>query len=288
MDIQPSEDGAEMLSPLSSYEWSHAGREAASCLLIHGLGDSLQIWNQIGPALANLLRTVAVDLRGHGNSAWNPSGSYDIAGHVDDVSRLPDRCTGPRLLVGHSLGGEIALRLAGQRPEAILGVILVDYNPCPDPAVVERLLQGLRADLSMRFATDHAYLQHLRRTRPLASHSVLAELARSALRRCEDAGGLMLKCDPRLASFDIVDEIANCRGLWQLLTELPVPMLIARGSGSALLPRAVCERMAAAARRGRMTTISRSGHAVMCDNPDELAAKISVFARELLTVGGSD
>lgn len=286
MPARPHHEHGDRSLPLWSQRWRCSAQGGPTCLLIHGLGDGAHVWSRTGPALSALLPTLAIDLRGHGHSPWDPDGHYSVSTHVTDVSRVLEQSDPPSLLVGHSLGGEIALRLAAQRPGKTLGLVLVDYNPSPNSAVVDRLRQAVLAQSNLRFASHEAYLQHLRTTRPLAPVDFLEELSRSALRACDDGSAWMVKYDPRLADFDAAEDIACGHEPWQMLTELPVPVLILRGSGSSLLPRAVCERMAANAGDGRMTTVPRAGHGVACDNPDGLNAALCAFASEMLTARG--
>ena len=286
MPARPRHETSDRSLPLWSQRWSRGVQGGPTCLLIHGLGDGAHVWSRAGPALSALLPTLAVDLRGHGHSPWDPHGDYGVSTHVTDVLRVLEQCEGPSLLVGHSLGGEIALRLAAQRPGKTIGLVLVDYNPSPSSTVVERLRQGLLGESTLRFASHEAYLRHLRTTRPLAPVDFLEELSRSALQACDDGSTWRLKYDPRLADFDAREDIARGRELWRMLAELPVPLRILRGSGSSLLPPAVCERMAAAAADGRMTTVPRAGHGVTCDNPDGLSAALCALASELLRAGG--
>ena len=86
-------------------EWS---QEGVLLLLLHGFGNDAHIWDDFAPAVAPYYRTVALDHRGHGDSAWDPELRYEHEAMVEDVERVCDALGIDRLvLVGHSLGGPV-------------------------------------------------------------------------------------------------------------------------------------------------------------------------------------
>jgi pimeloyl-ACP methyl ester carboxylesterase len=112
-------------------------------ILLHGFGDSGETWNRIIPFLESARRVYVLDLRGCGRSSKPPDNRYSIGDHAAIVSAfLFDRRLERVGLVGHSMGGAIALRLAldlkSKLPEAISRLVLVDSAGLPQkvPAFV--------------------------------------------------------------------------------------------------------------------------------------------------------
>jgi pimeloyl-ACP methyl ester carboxylesterase len=100
------------------------GGEGAPLVLVHGLGGSAANWAELGPALARRRRVFVPDLPGHGGSAPVP-GAGSLAPFADAVAAvLQQEDAGPVPVVGHSLGGTVALRLALHRPELVSGLLL--------------------------------------------------------------------------------------------------------------------------------------------------------------------
>src|SRR6187549_3376581 len=96
-------------------------------VLLHGLGDDERDWQVVLPALAAGRRVYAVDLRGHGRSSH--PGRYSFELMRDDVSAfLGALGIEAGVLVGHSMGGTVAVLLAEQAPELITRLILVDVT----------------------------------------------------------------------------------------------------------------------------------------------------------------
>lgn len=105
-------------------------------VFIHGIGDSAATWTAVAERLADRFETIAVDLLGHGDSPHpeDPAQySRDVAlSDIDDVLASID---GPALLVGHSLGGYLALAHAATRPGAVVGIVVLNTGPgFRDPA----------------------------------------------------------------------------------------------------------------------------------------------------------
>jgi esterase len=105
------------------------GGEGPPLALLHGLLGSSRNWQSAGAALAERgHRVVALDLRNHGASPWADDCGY--AALAGDVAATLGRLgLGPVHLVGHSMGGKAAMRLAVDRPELVARLTVVDIAP---------------------------------------------------------------------------------------------------------------------------------------------------------------
>jgi pimeloyl-ACP methyl ester carboxylesterase len=105
-------------------------------VLLHGLGDDERDWQVVLPALAAGHRVYAVDLRGHGRSSH--PGRYSFELMREDVRGFLEAVVGePCVLVGHSMGGTVAILLARTDPQLITRLILVDVT-APRPGTMPR------------------------------------------------------------------------------------------------------------------------------------------------------
>jgi pimeloyl-ACP methyl ester carboxylesterase len=115
-------------------------------LLLHAGGERREVWAPVSARLT-ALRTVAFDLRGHGDSSGRASTLRPIA---DDVSAMVEREPAPIVVVGASLGGLAAIAALGSPSTAgrVAGLVLVDVVPDPPPGPVRAWLddRGLRDD----------------------------------------------------------------------------------------------------------------------------------------------
>ena len=95
-------------------------------VLLHGITSSSETWRRVMPALARNHTVIAPDLLGHGKSA-KPRGDYSLGAYASGVRDLLLALGYPRAtVVGHSLGGGIAMQLAYQFPERVERLVLVD------------------------------------------------------------------------------------------------------------------------------------------------------------------
>jgi pimeloyl-ACP methyl ester carboxylesterase len=106
-------------------DWGNA--TAAPLILVHGGRDHCRSWDAVAQGLRADWHVIAPDLRGHGDSAWSSDGNYAMAAYVFDLAELI-RALGPRPvnIIGHSLGGNIALRFAGLYPQELHRLIVME------------------------------------------------------------------------------------------------------------------------------------------------------------------
>lgn len=102
--------------------------QGKNIMVLHGWTCDSHDWSWQLPVLESKYRTVAVDLRGHGRSEVMPAGHYTPADYVADIeSLILTHYPGQKfILMGHSMGGQIAARLAAKRPDLVSAVVSVD------------------------------------------------------------------------------------------------------------------------------------------------------------------
>ena len=258
---------------LHALEWS---REGTPLLFLHGFGNDAHVWDWVAPAVAAHYRVLALDHRGHGQSDRDPEGRYDHETMARDVAAALDALGAPRaVIVGHSLGGRVAMRFAGLFPEKMAGLVIVDSAPELDARGTTRI----RLDVQQQeptFASLRDYERVLARQYPATRPEILAALAVHWTRQREDSR-FELRLDPafmrgrRGAS---EEELARwsaeeAKHLWRALEALPCPALVVRGAASDVLSADVADQVAdEALRNGRLEVVERAGHSVMLDNPE--------------------
>ncbi|HLF65204.1 MAG TPA: alpha/beta fold hydrolase, partial [Saprospiraceae bacterium] len=127
------------------YKTSGAGPPV---LILHGLFGMLDNWQTFARHLAEEYQVYIVDLRNHGRSPHDPVFDYPtLAGDI--VEFIHDQQIDPATLLGHSLGGKIAMQTALTRPELVDRLIVIDIAPRAYPSGHDAIIEALlRIDLS--------------------------------------------------------------------------------------------------------------------------------------------
>jgi pyruvate dehydrogenase E2 component (dihydrolipoamide acetyltransferase) len=119
-------------------------------LFLHGLGGAQTTWANVLGEFADTYRVAAFDLPGHGASdkAAPDRADYSIPGLASAVAQAIEKLElAPVILVGHSLGGAVALQIALERPKLVRGLVLIGSVGL-GPEISEELLENVAADPS--------------------------------------------------------------------------------------------------------------------------------------------
>ena len=150
-----SRDGVEL-------GYDDEGRGDPPLLLVHGWGTDRTVMKRLYHDARSAHRVVAVDLRGFGQS-HAPEQAYAIEGYADDLAFLVARVGLVRpVVIGHSMGGIIALDLAARHADRISGAVLLEAMVVAEPllAGLRPILEGVRTrtyrDVVARLMTELA------------------------------------------------------------------------------------------------------------------------------------
>ncbi len=145
---------------LQFWDWGTQGKPAL--LLVHGGLDHARSWDFVARALRDDFHVYALDLRGHGNSAWAPGALYSVIEHVLDLSTLADIIEKtPIYVIGHSLGAITTLLYAGTFPERVKKLVAIEGVGLPiqerkgSPA--ERLRKWIEKVRAAENRAPHSY-----------------------------------------------------------------------------------------------------------------------------------
>jgi pimeloyl-ACP methyl ester carboxylesterase len=273
---------------LNASEWGGDQQRGMPCILLHGLGDACCVWDEVAVDLARHRRVIAFDLRGHGDSDWDPRGRYAVEDHLHDIeAALAHLHVGRCVVAGHSLGAAVALHLAAGHPDRVAGLGLIDYGPELSPRGMGYVHAAL-FETPARYETADLYEARLQARYPLGTAGSIRRLAAGTARPCP-AGGVETKQDPAVlqrvrarAAENAANRAAHVERLWALLAQIACPTRVIRGELSSVLPRAAAVRMAQdVLQNGRLAVIPDAGHSVMIDNPDGLREALATFLAEI-------
>jgi pimeloyl-ACP methyl ester carboxylesterase len=264
-------------------EWSDEG---TPLVLVHGFGNEAHIWDDFAPLVAPHYRTVAVDLRGHGDSDHDPERRYDYDFHVADLEAVTAALGIERLvLVGHSFGGRTSMLFAAKHPGRMAGLVIVDIGPEHDPRGTTRIRMEVMQRGDGSFAAPAEYERVLAHNFPAGSPDALRRMAQHELRRRED-GRWVRKADAAFMTARAeggeaeaeAHERDTAKRLWDALARISCPTLVVRGAASDILSPEVADRMVDdVLAKGQLAIVPRAAHSVMTDNPAGFAEAVGAF-----------
>ncbi len=250
----------------------YPGGSGLPLLCLAGMTRNASDFDRLAQHLQPGRRVLTLDLRGRGDSQWDPSGrSYRPPVYVDDVRQLLAAFGLGRIAVcGTSLGGFLAMGLAVAAPMALAGVILNDAGPDPDLTAfaaikhyINELVAHPPADWEAAKAALKAALPHL------GLRSEADWDAFTAGTFVERDGRLAVSWDPALnRSLERGGPLPDLWPYFRALTGLPV--LLFRGENSPLLRPETVARMRALHPAMETITVPHAGHTPTLLEPESL------------------
>lgn len=237
-------------------------------VLLHGYLESLLVWDDFVPFLYKKLRVVTLDLPGHGISVVT-GGTHTMEFLADTVADALhalgiSRCT----LVGHSMGGYVALALCERHPELLDGLVLLSSTPYADsPEKAENrrreiaLVQAGRKELLSRVAPAAGFAEE-NRARMADEIEDLTEQVFVT----EDEGIVAL-LNGMITRKDRSEELRTTK----------VPVLFILGRKDNYIPVETAEKMVAEHPEARVVWLENSGHMGFLEEPEATAAALLDF-----------
>jgi pimeloyl-ACP methyl ester carboxylesterase len=242
----------------------------AELLLLHGGGLSAEDWSEVAPAFAHAgYRVTVPDLRGCGESDWDPEVRYGVEDTLSDLDELVAELGLERFfLVGHSLGAVTACVYAARHPERVIACVMEDGGPADHtrPSSLE--------SPTIVFESDEHALAALGKSLP---RGVPVWVLDSRFRRLDD-GRLTWRSDiPGRVRWSAAGGEPLIMGLWPYVEAIRSPTLVVRGRESPLFKREYAERMVEVNAMIQLVEISDAGHLVHCEQPTAFIETVLAF-----------
>lgn len=247
------------------------GDTGARVVFLHGLFGQGRNFLQIAKALQPELRSVLVDLPNHGRSAWTESVGYEaVAALVASELRQRYGDEGRFHLVGHSMGGKVAMTLALTEPDLVERLVVVDIAPAGSGGrgEFEHLLDSLAgldlASLTRRADADRALTEKIRST---AVRGFLLQNLRS------DGDGFRWQANLEL----LRRELDTIGGFPELDAVFERPVLWISGASSDYVRPEHEATMRRLFPRSRALVVKNAGHWVHSEQPDVFVTALRSF-----------
>jgi pimeloyl-ACP methyl ester carboxylesterase len=239
------------------------GAEPPRVVFLHGGGQNAHTWDTVIVGLGE--PALAIDLPGHGRSAWREDGDYGpklAAQKIIPVLR--EHAPSPALVVGMSLGGLTALRIAATAPELVPQLLLVDVTPsAPERHTQMTEAQKGTVALVQGDRTFPSFAAMLEVTVAAAPHR-----DRNSLRRGVFHNSRRLDDGTWTWRYDSFRSGEGFEGLWDDVSSITMPTTLVRGANSFFVNDDDAAQFAAEAPGFERTiVVTDSGHSVQSDQP---------------------
>jgi esterase len=245
---------------ISALRW---GTAAPRVIFLHGGGQNAHTWDTVIVGLG--VPALAVDLPGHGHSAWRADGDYSPQHNADALTPvLREHAPTAEFVVGMSLGGLTAIRLAAAAPEVVRELVLIDVTPSALQRHTEMtneqrgtvaLMQGEREFPSFQAMLDL--------TVAAAPHREVKALRRGVFHNSHrlDNGSWTWR-------YDAIRKFPEFASLWDDVDAISVPITLIRGGTSGFVnDDDVAELSRRATQFRKAHIVENSGHSVQSDQP---------------------
>lgn len=256
--------------------------DGAPVLLVHGGGQTRRAWRRAADAIAaHGYRAIALDLRGHGESAWCDNGNYALTYFAEDIVSVTRQLPRRPHYVGASLGGLSGLLAEGEfNPGGFASLTLVDITPNMSPDGVARITGFMAQHLEKGFASPEEAAEAIAAYTPHREKRGPSDSLKHYLRLGDD-GRFRWHWDPAfITGIDAETEHMTAR-LENAARALKLPVHLVRGQSSDLVTEEAAQDFLKLVPHARYDDIAGTGHMVVGDRNDVFCDVILGFLREL-------
>jgi magnesium chelatase accessory protein len=253
-------------------------------LLIHGTGAATHSWRDLAPLLAEHFTLVMPDLPGHGFTTGRPVGGLAMPAMARALGDLLQRLAmRPAVIVGHSAGAAIALRIVLDGLATPDGIVGLNAALLPFPGLASRLFPALARLLFVNPFAPVVFSRIARtpgevgRFLPRSTGSHIDAAGVEFYRRLFATSAQCAGAITMMADWDL-------NGLKRDLPRVRVPLLLLHGTADAAVPLDNAHRAAAMIADARTVDLPGLGHLAHEERPADVAALVAAFAREQQTI----
>ena len=262
--------------------------DAPLLLMLHGGLEHSRVWDPLAQALRDRYHVVCPDLRGHGDSEWCTGGLYSVLDSVMDmvflVRHLGKR---PSVMMGHSWGGNVAVRYTAICPDDVTHLISIeglshfttqDDTLLPGTRLIKlrnwlKEQEKLEGKQPRRYADIASAVDRLHAGYPRVERAFVEHIVRHGVRKNDD-GTLSWKYDDMVRSGSPSD--ITQKELEQLWASIACPVLLIYG-GKSWASNPAKDGRAALFQNARVELVEEAGHNIHHEQPEHSRKIISEF-----------
>lgn len=249
-------------------EWGTSGKQPL--ILLHGIARVAHTFDHLAPHFSRNHHVFAVDMRGHGDSGWDPQGAYLVEDYVRDIEGLVAQLQLRNVVLwGNSTGGRVAQVFAGSHPELVSAVIVEDVGPERPAAISNRRADRMSQEAKGWASVDELFAQ-VKIDYPRTSEPVLRGFVQHGSKQNAE-GRIVWKRDPAILNGFVPTE------LWAIVRKIKSPIIYILGGGSKIVPPETQEELRWALPQVEIVTMPGLGHYPSDEKPGDFLAIVDRF-----------
>ena len=249
-------------------DWGNTARPPM--ILIHGIARHAHTFDHIAPHFARDYHVLAIDMRGHGDSSWDPKGDYLVEDHVKDLEALVRQLKLTRItMLGNSTGGRVVQVFAGLHPDLVTKLIVEDVGPQRPEDIASGFARRVQQEAN-GWASEEELVQQLLKENRGVAESWVRNYAHFGVKMRAD-GRFVWKRDPNLVKGFVPTD------LWSSVRRITSPTIYILGGKSTIVPVETQERLKKTIPGVEIVTVPDVGHYPDWEKPAETFAIIDRF-----------
>jgi pimeloyl-ACP methyl ester carboxylesterase len=252
-------------------DWGNEGKPPF--ILLHGISRTAHTFDHVARRYQKDYHVIAIDMRGHGDSAWDPNAQYLVEDYVKDIEGIVGQLQLRNLvMMGNSTGGRVVQVMAGLHPDLVSRIVVEDVGPERPASIADGFAQRVQQERAedTSWASEDELFAQTKKQNPSVSDEILRAYVKSAVKRRAD-GRLVWKRDPQLSKGFVVTE------LWRYIGKITCPTIYILGGKSTIVPVETQERLKKTIPGVEIVTVPDVGHYPDWEKPAETFAILDRF-----------
>ena len=240
-------------------------------IMLHGIGRVAHTFDRVASHFNQNYHVMAVDMRGHGDSDWDPKAAYLVEDYVKDIEGLAQQLRLRNIVIwGNSTGGRVAQVFAGLHPDLVAAVIAEDVGPERPREIADGFTSRLKQEDEKGWATEDELFAQLKTGSPRTADEILRAYAHFGSKKRPD-GRVIWKRDPGIGNGFVPTE------LWRFVRQIKSPIIYVLGGRSTIVPAATQEELRKTLPQVQIVTMPGLGHYPSEENPKDFLPIVDGF-----------
>jgi pimeloyl-ACP methyl ester carboxylesterase len=214
---------------------------------------------------------MSVDMRGHGDSGWDPKGAYLVEDYTKDIEGLATQLRLRNIVIwGNSTGGRVAQVFAGMHPDLVAGVIAEDVGPERPREVADSVTNRMKQEDERGWASEDELFTELKRSNARTPDEILRALVKHGSKRKPD-GRVIWKRDPNISNGFVPTD------LWRFIRQIKSPIIYVLGGRSTIVSAATQQQLKETLPQVQIESLPGLGHYPSEENTKDYLVVVDKF-----------